>query len=254
MNTIFLEVIDTLIAQVEAVDIEFLADKCHTLMASDIHNIKLFTDSFIKKLFKCSHSNLFKIYLLPFNTWLDNTILRELATTYKIDTLELFCNFIHIIDDNEPITSYPIPTFSQLIIPLDDSEYTIVAIKMFQNCNELILKDVKDVKEVLELYWELTAHAIQLAAIDYSYNFIYWMIPKQIQPLVENKLSKGQYELWDRGIFLAVLLPNNHFSADNNYDQQVINNPFNVSKPLLRDSIKVCGYRVTKIYGSKLHG
>ena len=242
MNTIFLEVIDQLVAQLHAVDIEFLADKCHTLMASDTHKIKLFTDSFIMKLFKYLHSNLLKIYLLPFNTWLDNTILRELTTTYEIDTLKLYCNFIHIIDDNEPITSYPIPTFSQLIIPLDDSEYTIVAIKTFQNCNELILKDIKDVKEVLELHWELTAHAIQLVAIDYSYNFIYWMIPKQIQALVENKLSKGQHELWDRGIFLTVLLPNSHFSGDNNYDQQLINNPFNVSKSLLRDSRKVCGY------------
>ena len=238
MNTLFLKVIDALIARVQSVDIQFLTDKCCTLMASKIHNIKLFTNSFIKKLFKCSHSNLLKIYLLPFNTFLDNTILRELLLTYEID-LELFCKFIHIVDDNESITSYPIPTFSQLIIPLDDSEYTIVAVKTFQNCNELILKDVKDVKKVLEFYWELTAHAIHLAAIDYSYNFIYWMIPKQVQPLVENKLSKGQHELWDRGIFITVLLPNDYFSA-NNYDQQIINNPFDVTKPLLKDSMKVC--------------
>ena len=235
--------IDTLIAQIHTVDIEVLTDKCRTLMASDVHNIKLFTDSFIKKLFKCSHSSLFKIYLLPFNTWLENTILRELATTYESGTLELFCKFIRIIDDNEPIASYPIPTFSQLIIPLDDSEYTIIAIKMFQNCNELILKDVKDVKEVLELCWELTAHAIQLVAIDYSYNFIYWMIPKQARSLVEYKLSQGQHELWQRGIFIAILLPSDHFSANNNnYDQLIINNPFNVSRPLLKDSMKVCAY------------
>ena len=246
--------IDKLVAQLHAVDIEFLADKCHTLMASDVHNIKLFTDSFIKKLFKCSNSSLlFKIYLLPFNTWLDNTILGELlATAYEnIDTLKVFCKFIHYA---QPITSYPIPTFSQLIIPLDESEHTLVAIKTVQNCKELILKDITNIKEFLKLYWELTAHALQLVAIDYFYNFIYWMIPKQVKSLVENKLNQGQHklnqqkhelnqgqhELWNRGIVQVVLLPNNFFSA-NDSDQQVINDPFNISSNLLMDSIKVCG-------------
>ena len=205
------------------------------------HNIKLFTNDFIKKLFKCSHSTLLKFYLLPFITWLDNTILIELTKVYKkTDTLESLCKLICIIDYNQPITSYPIPTFSQLIIPLDDSDYTIVAIKMFQNCRELILRDVTEVKEFLTLHWELTVHAIQLAAIDYHHNFIYWVIPKQLKSLVENKLTKGQLELWHRGIFLAVLLPKNYFSADHDFDQQVINDPFNVTKLLMQDSMQVC--------------
>ena len=210
-------------------------------MASDIHNIKLFTDSFLKKLFRCSNSTFLKVYLLPFCTWLDNTILCELLSTYEnTDILMKFCKFMSIIDDTQPITSYPIPTFSQLIIPLDDSEYTIIAIKTFQNCSELILKDVKDIKELLMSYWELTAHAIQLAAVDYPHNFIYWLIPKQVHQLVANKLNKGMRELWHRGIFVAVLLPKDFFSADDDFDQQEINNPFSVSKHLLAGSMKVC--------------
>ena len=239
MNIIFLEVIDKLTAQLYTVDIEFLADKCFTLMASEVHNIKLFTDSFIKKLFKWSH---LKIYLLPFITWLDNTILLDLVAAYeKIDIKGLFCKFINIIDDTEPITSYPIPTFSQLIIPLDNSEYTIVAVKMFQECTGLILKDVKDVKELLTSCWELTAHALQLVAIDYHYNCMYWMIPKQVRPLLENKLNEGQYDLWIKKILQIDLLPNEYFSADDGFNQQVINDPFSTCHLTLKDSIKVCG-------------
>jgi len=148
----------------------------------------------MKKLFNCSNFNLLKFYLLPFNTWLDNTILIELAKSYEnIDLLKQFCKFISVIDESEPITSYPVPTYSQLIVPLDDSEYTIIAIKTFQNCSKLVLKDIKDVQEILISNWELTAHAINLAAIDYSHNFIYWMIPKQVQQLVLDKLSNGLY-------------------------------------------------------------
>ena len=234
----FFEVLDKLMAKMCAVDIEFVADKCHTLMASDIHSIKLFTDSFIRKLLECSHSSLLKIHLLPFNTWLDNTILREILTAYKeIVPLDLFSKFNCIIDYAQPITSYPIPTFSQLIIPLDHSEYTIVVTETIRSCDELVLKDVTDIKEFLRSQWEVTDHAIQLVAIDYNHNCIYWMIPKQVQLLTENKLSQGQHELCHRGIFMAVLLPNNYFSADYDLNQQVIKS---VSNLLLKDAIKVC--------------
>ena len=204
--------IDKLAAQLHTVDIEVLADKCHTLMASDVHNIKLFTYNFVKKLFKCSYPSLLKIYLLPFITWLDKSILIELVTTYEtFSVLELFCKFINIIDDTEPITSYPIPTFSQLIIPLDDSEYNIAAVKTFQNCSELVLKNVKDVKELLTAHWELTAHALHLVAIDYHYNCMYWIIPKQVQHLIENRLNQGHHELWNKGISQIVLLSKDFF-------------------------------------------
>ena len=231
INIIFLEMIDRLAAKIK-VDIEILSDKCHTLMASDTHNIKLFTDSFIKKLFKCSHSNLLKVYLLPFNTWLDNTILKELVTVAyeKDDTLKLF----EFLDDNQPITSYPIPTFSQLIIPLDDSEYTIVATETVYDCNKLTLKDVKDIKELLKSRWELTEHAIQLAAIDYK--CIYWMIPKQVKPLIEavNQDSDG---LGCNEIYVDTLLPDKFFSK---FDQQKIGGPFIVSNFSSRCLTKVC--------------
>ena len=242
--------IDKLALHVHTADMRFLVDRCHTLMASNTHNIKLFTDSFIKKIYECPCPSLLKIYLLPFITWLDNTILIELVTACeKIDILERLYELNDcIINDNQPITSYSIPKFSQLIFPLDDSEYTIIAIKMFRDCSELVLQNVKDIKEFLTSQWEITAHAIQLAAIDYRYNFIYWMIPKQAQSLVESKLNEGQYYLWRGGISQAVLLPNNYFSIENDFDQQIINNPFNISKLPLKDLLKVSGKCFNAMY------
>ena len=218
--------IDKLIIQLHTVDIEILADKCRTLMASDDYNIKLFTDGFIKKLFKCSHFMLLKVYLLPFITWLDNTILIELATACeKVDSLELLRKFIHVIDDTKPITSYPLPTFSQLIIPLDDSEYTIMAVKTIQNCSGLVLKDVKDLKLLLTSQWKITGHTLLLVAIDYHYNFVYWMIPKQVQPLLEEKLNHGLYNPRGEDVLQVFLLPNENSSVDYSH-QKVVNNPF----------------------------
>ena len=150
---------------------------------------------------------------------------------------------MNLITASQKITNllHHIPYQSfQLIIPLDDSEHTIIAIKTVQNCSDFVLQNIKDIKEFLMSHWELTAHALQLAAIDYQYNFIYWMIPKQVQSLIENKLSEGQNFLWHGGIFQAILLPNDFFSTENDFDQHIINNPFNIQKLLLEDSLKVC--------------
>ena len=215
-------------------DTQFIANKCCTLMASDVHNIKLFTDNFIKKLFNCSHSVLINNYLLPFTTWFDSSILKSI---YEESTLKLFYKFSCMIEENQQIILYPIPSFSQLIIPLDDSEYTIVATKTIKNCNELVLKEIRDIKEFLQSLWELTAHAIQLAAIDYIYNCIYWIFPKQVKTLIENNLNQGQHKLWDRGIFQTVLLPSKFYSSDNDLEQLVITSPFNL---LLTNLTKVC--------------
>ena len=227
--------VDELAGQLHTVDIEYIAHKCDTLMASDVHNIKLFTDSFVKKLFKCSHSSLLKIYLLPFITWFDNTILRELIAVYEnIDTLELFCKFICVIDDSKPITSYPIPTFSQLMIPLDNSEYTIVATETCRICSELTLKDVKDIKDFLRGHWELTVHAIHLVAIDY--NCIYWMIPRKVVPLIK-KIDQDSERLTYNEIYLCSVLPDNFFF---NFNQQINCGCFTVSNFSSQHSAKVC--------------
>ena len=111
-----------------------------------------------------------------------------------------------------------------------------MAVKTLQNCSGLSLKHVTDIKELLTSHWELTAHALHLAAIDYHYNCMYWMIPKQVKPLVEDKLNQGQHELWNMGIFQVVLLPSEFFSTGKGCDQQVISDPFNFSNVVIKDS------------------
>ena len=111
-----------------------------------------------------------------------------------------------------------------------------MAVKTLQNFSRLSLKDVKDVKELLTSHWELTAHALHLAAIDYHYNYMYWMIPKQVKSLVEDKLNQGQHELWNMGIFQVVLIPSEFSSSGKDCDQQMISDPFNFSNGVMKDS------------------
>ena len=109
-------------------DVTVLANKYGTLMASDVHQIPLFPQDFVNKLINCTYPYIFKIYLLPYISWLDCSILRQLVIfSNSKEALKMVDQFVESLDYSKPIASYHITEFSQLVIPLDDSQCTLLA-------------------------------------------------------------------------------------------------------------------------------
>ena len=198
-------------------DVAVLANKCTTLMASIVHQIPLFTRGFMDKLIKCTSPFLFKIYLLPYMSWFDYSVLIQLVNFSNNKTaLKMVNQFVDSLDCSKPIPSYPIPEFSQLIIPLEKDQYTLLATKHTkESMSELTLLDLKDIKESLISRLEITHHAVQLAAISNKPCCFYWLIPNQIRSLAEVRLNEVKLQLWDKGIILTALLPDS-LCLDNN--------------------------------------
>ena len=204
------------------------ADKCCSLMASDTHSIPLFTDPFLSKLINCKSAFQLKILLLPFLSWFDHSILRDLTSDHDSITASL-TRFNSLIDTNNLITAYPIPTLSQLMIPLDD-KFTIVATKYSCNLESSSLKTIVDIKGKLIKLWEITEHAIQLIAICTELNYLYWIVPQCVVSVIVNSLcnSEIQHELWESGITMTNILPN-LFTDDHSINaQQFTGGPFSV--------------------------
>ena len=142
VNIAFLDLADKLVAQMSTADVAVLSNKCSTLMASDVHQIPLFTSEFMNKLINCTYPFVFKMYLLPYISWFDCSILRQLINFgSNKKALKVVNHFIDSLDYNKPITSYDVPEFSQLVIPLDDSQHTLLVTKHIRNINELSLKE-----------------------------------------------------------------------------------------------------------------
>jgi len=121
-----------------------LAKEICSFMASNIHNIQLFGEESLKKMLKCEMPFLVQLYLLSFTSWLDNSLLRKLVAASENEAaIELVKKFDSFIDYSQPITSYPIPAPSQLMIPLDDSDYTVVATIHSKSLEETTLKLLK---------------------------------------------------------------------------------------------------------------
>ena len=206
------------------------ADKCRSLMASDTHKIPLFADPFLSKLIECKSIFLLKILLLPFLSWLDHSVLQELTSHSDNDSVtDLLTQFDSLIDTDKPITAYPIPTLSKLMIPLDDN-FTIVATKAACNFEKRSLNTITHFKGRLMKLWKITEHAIQLIAICTKLNYLYWIVPQCIVSVIMNSLhnSEIQYELWESGITMTTILPNLFIDDHDINTQQFAGGPFSV--------------------------
>ena len=215
----FFDLVDEIILLLSAADkIPFnFATKCRSLMASNTHNIPLFTESFVNKLINCKSVFLLKILLLPVLSWFDHSILKELMSENDSVT-DLLTQFDSLIDPNKPITAYPIPTLSQAMIPLDD-RFTIVATKSFCNLESSSLEDIINIKVILTEQWDITDHAMQLIAICAKLKYLYWIVPECVVSVITH-LSHNyeiQYKLWQKGITMTAILLN-PYNDDLNID------------------------------------
>ena len=221
------------------VDVTDLVKWCRTLMASYVHQIPLFTPEFMNKLTNCSSPFIFKMYLLLYMSWFDCSILKQLIYfSNSKEALKIIDQFVDSVDCSQPIASYHIPEFSQLVIPLDDSHYTLLATKHAKSINEVTLANLKDIKKSLIKILNITDYAMQLGAIHIKSCCFYWLIPNQIRPLVQDNLKQIQVELWDKGVILTTILPAN-FHSDISILQRNMNHLFNFHNLSIEDPIEV---------------
>ena len=210
----------------------------------DVETYSNINPPFTKQLFgKIKSLYLFKIYLLPFVTWLDHSVLKELVITSGSEDAQQLLNLFNskiISYWIQPITSFPIPPPSQLMIPLDDSEYTLLAMEVCLASQDdtsqsiLILQDIMDIKLTFECQWQLSTRAIrsfQLVAVNTKFKFLYWMIPKCLVEVINKKLVCE----WRSGIIKMTVLPANL----NNDSEKVNKGPFSSLSFLWQDDTKV---------------
>ena len=186
---------------------------------------------------------LFKIYLLPFMTWLNHSILKELVIASGSEDAQQLINLFDSKINSywiQPITSFPIPPPSQLMIPLDDSEYTLLAMEFCLTSQEdttIVLQDVMDIKPTLKCQWQINSRDIcsfQLVAVNTKLKFLYWMIPKCLVEVINNNLVHE----WRSGTIKMTVLPTNLYNLSDN-SEQVNKGPFSSLSFLWQSDTKV---------------
>ena len=202
-----------------------------------------FTEQWLSKISCCKSLHLFKIYLLPFITWLDHSILKDLVIASGNEDaqqlLNLFDSKVYSYC-SQSISSFPIPCPSQLMIPPDDSDNTILSVKFCppsrggSTQGMIILQDVMKIKQILKHKWEIRSHDIQLVAVHTKFKLLYWMIPKCLVKVIESNLIHDRKS----GIIMMAVLPP-IFLSDEDSDSEKLRGLFSSLNFLWQDDTEV---------------
>ena len=233
VNIIFYDLMDYLYLQLSAM-------KKLPFKYFDIN--QLFTEQTLEKVKSFYH---FKIYLLPFITWLDHSILNDwVVASSSEDAQQLLNLFDSKIESytKQPIESFPIPPPSQLIIPLGDSQYTLLAMKFFlpsigdTTHAKIILQDVMDIKLMMKHKWKISydeIHSIQLVAAQTKFKLFYWIIPKCLVKMINGNLVYN----WKSGIIMIAVLPSNFCDLEDT--SNMLKGPFSSLNCFWQDDTEV---------------
>ena len=203
---LFLKVIDHIEDILQLCDLDLLAETCKSLMASERHGINLFTGTFIDNLQKYNSTVSLLRHLSCLFTWSDHSILRALIN-FNSKAVDLLDEYDSLLDPFNIIVSYPIPDFSQNMIPSETSEYTLLAVVCNREPWQCSLQYVLNIKFYVVEKCDITQHCLQLLAFKSNPTIFYWTIPKCVVELIKNNVLDHSEYLYSQGILEVVVYP-----------------------------------------------
>lgn len=197
-----------------------------SIFASETLGVPLFNKDALKKM---TVPYLAKLLLLMYVNWLDYSLLKLIVESSKNDhAIKLVNEFDLLLDKSKLITEYPIPTPSKFLIPLDGSDYSLVATKSRWRITDATLQEIINTKLLLVHKWEISECSIQLVALHAKFNYLYWLIPKGIAQVIQSQKSnsKVQQELRKEGIIMTVIFPTVLLTDNDDFIQTIAAGPF----------------------------
>ena len=171
------------------------------LMASDVHDIKLFTDYEIDCL---SKGNDLASLLSYTSTWSNHSTMKVLVNSFS-EADQLLDEYVSKLYLSQSISSYPIPPFSSDMIPPDNSAHTILAIRYDQELYKCTLQCVFDVRSLMVEKFEIALHCLQLLAVRSYPTIFYWTIPKCVVNLIKTKMQEHSECLYQNDIIEVII-------------------------------------------------
>ena len=163
-------------------------EQCETLMASQEHDIALFSPDYLSSLKECNEMPEILQRLSPYYKWSDHSVLHALVQACNNpEAAMLLQQFDSQVDLSLPITEYPIPQPIPSMAPYDSSTQTVLAVKLNTELRKLSLQQVTKLRCLIQKNFKITEHSLQLMAAKSSSAVLYWLIPKCISHLIDSK-------------------------------------------------------------------
>ena len=229
VNIQYFYLIDELCKLMESCDPGVFTEKCASLMASDIHNISLFSDKVLKNFGEYHNVSIMLRYLMCYFSWCDLSVIQELVKTCSYpDGVRLLNKF------KRQFTEYPIPSPHSVIIPSDANPYTVMAIRYKPEPPPLSLIHIEVVKSVITESCEVTPIFCQFLATEtVDYQIFHWLIPKSVVPLMVRKAQENCSYLHKHGIKAMSIFKTSEviFTDDKNFSLFSVDSDVNKVNP-----------------------
>ena len=208
----FSYVIEQVIRLFQSQDPKVLVEELEAIMASDIHDIKYFSDDQVEQLREYNNAELLLQELGHLWSWSNHSILRVLVGSCD-EAIKLLDGFDCRLDPFQSIESYPM--FE--VVSTDATRRTTLNVKFAKDTPKFTLQDVFDTCSLLINKCGVTRYCPQLLATEHSqgYIIIYWSIPKCIMNLTINKVLRYNNDFYDIGVVEVEIYPDIHIITDN---------------------------------------
>ena len=148
-------------------------------------------------------------------TWNNHSILRALLEACNCqDGVKMLDEFESQIDTNQPMELFPIPRLSAKMAPSLSGAYTVLSIRC--EYTQASLQYVRDVGDSVIKKFGISQHSLQLLATRTSPFMLYWVIPKNVVPLINKAVEKHLDFLKEKGYSEIAIHPNNILFATDN--------------------------------------
>ena len=175
----------------KASDSQKIYQHCKSMMASNEHNIALFSKEFLDSLKECSLASQIVQRLSGFITWSDHSLLSVVVNASdNAEATEILQLFDAQVDLSLPITEYPVPQPIPSMAPYNTSTHTVMAVKLNTRLSKFSLQQVLELRCSIQKNFQITEHCLLLMAAKSSLNILYWMIPKCISHLISSKIMQ----------------------------------------------------------------
>ena len=208
VNIQYLYIIDTLYKLLESYDPRIFVDKCASLMASDIHNITLFSSKFLQQLSQCSNMLIVLKILMCYSTWCDHSVVKKLLESCECsEGLRLLEQFESQINFTLPITHFPILVPSSFMIPSETSDFAVMTTQCVQERSLLSLGHVRVLKSLINKISDVNDTGCQLLAKKDNPLILFWLVPKSVVSLIGTKVQESYDDLHEVGIIEVAFYP-----------------------------------------------
>ena len=214
----YLDLCDSIIRLLQKLQPKQIIKIVANFAISEEQQVKLFSDSYIKSLNKITSTVVILRRLFLYSSWYDFSIVEELVKECKCFKGFYLLDWFNLhIDKTLPISHYPLPIPSSLMIPDKSSSHFLMAMTYREEL--LTLLHITELKSFLLHTFKIKSYTCILLGVG-SPDTLYWLLPKSVFSLVCKEVPEHIDDFYTEGITKIAISPDITFTKSGKQNVQ----------------------------------